>query len=112
MSFVIPPSIQTEIDRLVGDTNLPRPPYPTLNLREKSSVNEKLKEVQRYISALQYNYTPFNFFPKRKDRGMRYVCSIAKRIMEECLPIQCVEAVFLAIYLTAGLNDVTIIKIP
>ncbi|GMI17953.1 hypothetical protein TrLO_g8019 [Triparma laevis f. longispina] len=37
----------------------------------------------------------------RKDRGMKHIVNISKQIIKEGLPIQCVEAVFLGVYLTA-----------
>ena len=35
----------------------------------------------------------------KRDRGLKHVTTTAKEIMREALPIQCVEAVFLAILL-------------
>jgi hypothetical protein len=46
------------------------------------------------------------YFQCRRDRGMQYISTVAHEIMQECLPIQCVEAVFLGAYLTANMNEV------
>ena len=41
----------------------------------------------------------------KRDRGLKHVTTTAKEIMREALPIQCVEAVFLAILLTSEAPD-------
>lgn len=69
----------------------PSTPYPTLH-----------RHLQRYISTFTYNHTGLPpFFKMRKDRGMKHIVNISKQIIKEGLPIQCVEAVFLGVYLTA-----------
>ncbi len=47
-----------------------------------------------------------NYFELRKDRGLKRVMSTAKEIIQEALPIKCIEAVFLACYLTIDMKDV------
>merc|ERR1719230_942717 len=42
----------------------------------------------------------------RRDRGLKHVSLTAKDIIREALPIQCVEAVFLACYLTAEMKEI------
>lgn len=54
----------------------------------------------------RYNYTGQTFFVKKKDRGFRHVTSTAKLIIREALPIQCVEAVYLGAFFTAGMSEV------
>eukprot|EP00904_Undaria_pinnatifida_P013865 jgi/Undpi1/9609/HiC_scaffold_27.g12065.m1 len=66
----------------------------------------RLKLIQAYITSLEYNYTGEAFFVKKKDRGFRHVTSTAKQVIREALPIQCVEAVFVGGYLTAGMKEV------
>lgn len=56
----------------------------------------------------RYNYTGEAFFVKKKDRGFRHVTSTAKLVIREALPIQCVEAVFVGAYLTAGMKEVSL----
>ena len=58
----------------------------------------------------RYNYTGDAFFVKKKDRGFRHVTSTAKLVIREALPIQCVEAVFVGAYLTAGMKEASLIK--
>lgn len=45
---------------------------------------------------------------KKKDRGFRHVTSTAKLVIREALPIQCVEAVFVGAYLTAGMKEASL----
>lgn len=63
---------------------------------------------QKLLSKLnqRYNYTGETFFVKKKDRGFRHVTYTAKLIIRDALPIQCVEAVYLGAFLTAGMSEV------
>ena len=69
-------------------------------------MKRRLTRVQRYISAFEYNYTGRTFHRARRGGGMKHLVRTAKAVMKEALPIQCVEAVFLAVYLTDGLGEV------
>lgn len=53
----------------------------------------------------RYNYTGTLFFDVNKNRSFKSIVSTAKDIMKEALPIQCLEAVFLGAFLTAGIPD-------
>ena len=64
--------------------------------------------MQGYITALQYNHTSNTYFDQNKQRPLCRILSTARDIVRQGLPIKCVEAVFLALLLTAG----TIIKVP
>jgi len=44
-----------------------------------------------------------SYVKKRRDRGSAHVMVTAKELIREALPIQCVEAVFIGLYLTAEL---------
>ena len=90
-----------------GDTSLKRPPYPERPVfTAKMSVRARLVAVQQFIKEFEYNHTGANYFTKRRDRGLKHVSLTAKDIIREALPIQCVEAVFLACYLTAEMKEV------
>ena len=68
----------------------PNTPYPTLH-----------RTIQRYISSFQYNHTGLPpFFTLRRDKGLKHVVAVSKEMIKEGLPIQCVEAVFLGVYLS------------
>lgn len=51
----------------------------------------------------RYNYTGTLYFDVSKNRSFKSIASTAKEILKEGLPIQCLEAVFLGAYLTAGI---------
>lgn len=50
----------------------------------------------------RYNYTGTLYFDVNKNRSFKSIVSTAKDIINEALPIQCLEAVFLGAYLTAN----------
>jgi hypothetical protein len=88
--------------------NLFKPPKPTLPvINPKSPIVATLRSIQKYIIKFQYNYTGKTFVPLRKDKGMKHLVFSAKEIMRACLPIQCVESVFIAVYLTNGIDRVS-----
>ena len=60
---------------------------------------------RRYIEKLSYNFTGVNYFDIRKNRPMTRILETARDITRQALPIKCVEAVFLATYLTQGLRE-------
>ena len=82
------------------------PPLPHLpDLSVSIPIQERIKRVQEFIEAFEYNYTGRPFVPMKKSRGMAHICSVSKQLMQVALPIQCVEAVFLGVYLTAGMEQ-------
>ncbi|GMF16101.1 unnamed protein product [Phytophthora lilii] len=54
---------------------------------------------------IRYNYTGTLYFDVNKNRSFKSIANTAKDILKEGLPIQCLEAVFLGAYLTAGLQN-------
>ena len=66
---------------------------------------QKLHAVQSYIEKLSYNFTGVNYFDVRKQRPLGRILETAREITRQALPIKCVEAVFVATYLTQGLKD-------
>ncbi|KDO32640.1 hypothetical protein SPRG_02341 [Saprolegnia parasitica CBS 223.65] len=81
---------------------LPEPPVPEPpKWKAKGSIKTKLHAVQTYLNALEYNYTGKLYFNVNKHRSYKSIYGTAKEIMAEALPIQCLEAVFVAAYLTA-----------
>jgi hypothetical protein len=89
--------------------NQTSPPIPVMpTLRKAMSMRQKLESIQKFINSFEYNHigreTTLSF--PRKDRGMKHIINMAKCIIRDALPIQCVEAVFLAVYLTHEMNEV------
>ncbi|XP_045678566.1 tubulinyl-Tyr carboxypeptidase 1 isoform X1 [Phyllostomus hastatus] len=82
----IHPDGEKVAQRIRGATDLPKIPIPTVPTFQPSTpVPERLEAVQRYIRELQYP-------PRLMD--------LAKEMTKEALPIKCLEAVILGIYLT------------
>ncbi|XP_074078738.1 tubulinyl-Tyr carboxypeptidase 2 isoform X2 [Macrotis lagotis] len=76
------------------------PPVP--NYRISMSIPEWLHTIQNYMKTLQYNHTGTQFFEIRKMRPLSGLMETAKEMTRESLPIKCLEAVILGIYLTNG----------
>lgn len=82
------------------------PPLPVApQLSSFATMPEKLFAVQSFIEKLQYNYTPVDYFDVRKNRPMSRILDTSRKIIRDGLPIKCVEAVFLALFLTQGLQS-------
>ena len=96
-----------------GNTTLPTPafPHPPAIGRDGSApMSLRLRGIQQYIKSLEYNHTGTSYYKLRRDRGLQHVILTAKEIVREALPIQCVEAVFVATHLTTGMAD--LLRIP
>ncbi|XP_044129502.1 tubulinyl-Tyr carboxypeptidase 1 [Bufo gargarizans] len=87
-------SIRSAVDL----ARVPVPPVPALT--SAASVPERVEAVQRYIRELQYNHTGTQFFEIKKTRPLTGLMDLAKEMTKEALPIKCLEAVILGIYLT------------
>ncbi|XP_069787425.1 tubulinyl-Tyr carboxypeptidase 2 [Narcine bancroftii] len=83
---------------------LSRPPVPLLpKYKQSMSVPEWLCTIQSYMKLLQYNHTGTQFFEIKKIRPLSWLMDTARDMTRESLPIKCLEAVILGIYLTNGL---------
>ncbi|NXN79795.1 VASH2 protein, partial [Bombycilla garrulus] len=76
------------------------PPVP--NYKLSMSIPEWLQAIQTYMKMLQYNHTGTQFFEIRKTRPLNGLMETAREMTRESLPIKCLEAVILGIYLTNG----------
>ncbi|XP_040286348.1 tubulinyl-Tyr carboxypeptidase 2 [Bufo bufo] len=95
------------VDRIQNATLLPKPSVPTVPTYKTSmSIPEWLQAVQRYMKTLQYNHTGTQFFEIRKTRPLSGLMETAREMTRESLPIKCLEAVILGIYLTNGQTSV------
>ncbi|BBM96985.1 tubulinyl-Tyr carboxypeptidase [Marchantia polymorpha subsp. ruderalis] len=65
----------------------------------------KLKAVKQFLSSFEYKQTPATHFNTHKLRPLTRIMDTARMIIYSPQPIKCVEAVFLALYLTAGIPD-------
>ncbi|XP_071324178.1 tubulinyl-Tyr carboxypeptidase 2 isoform X3 [Trachinotus anak] len=81
----------------------PVPSVPTF--KPSMSVPDWLVAIQNYMKALQYNHTGTQFFEIKKSRPLCGLMETAREMIRESLPIKCLEAVILGIYLTNGLTS-------
>ena len=100
----VDPGTQSLIDRIADDSSLKAPPMPKRPNLKSGTTKSKLQALSRYIHAFEYNHTGKSYFKMSRDRGLKHVHFTAREIIREALPIQCVEAVFLAVHLTAELD--------
>ncbi|XP_025057503.1 vasohibin-1, partial [Alligator sinensis] len=91
--------------RIRGATDLPKIPIPSVPAFQLSTpIPERLEAIQRYIRELQYNHTGTQFFEIKKSRPLTGLMDLAKEMTKEALPIKCLEAVILGIYLTNNMT--------
>ncbi|KFO25424.1 Vasohibin-2 [Fukomys damarensis] len=82
---------------------LAKPSVPQVpNYRLSMTIPDWLQAIQNYMKTLQYNHTGTQFFEIRKMRPLSGLMETAKEMTRESLPIKCLEAVILGIYLTNG----------
>ena len=103
------PQTAEEIDKISNKKNLKDIPYPLVpftHLNNPKLLNsEKVEKLNEFIQKLQYNHTGMQFFDIRKDRPLAGLMDIARKMIEDSLPIKCLEAVILSIYLTNDLSS-------
>eukprot|EP00467_Chlorarachnion_reptans_P023419 CAMPEP_0114500532 /NCGR_PEP_ID=MMETSP0109-20121206/8014_1 /TAXON_ID=29199 /ORGANISM="Chlorarachnion reptans, Strain CCCM449" /LENGTH=336 /DNA_ID=CAMNT_0001678199 /DNA_START=1 /DNA_END=1008 /DNA_ORIENTATION=+ len=73
-------------------------------------VSQQLASMNKYIRSFQYNFIGKEYFHPDKTLPLQRVMNIAKTIIRDCLPIKCLEATFLGIYLTREVEG--LIRIP
>jgi tubulinyl-Tyr carboxypeptidase len=90
----------------IVEAGLGPPPFPILQDDVQSlPPAQRLERIQLYISAFKYNFEHGYHFDVRKRRPFNELMTTARNIMSEALPIKCIEAVFLALYLTCRYSD-------
>ncbi|XP_035184148.1 tubulinyl-Tyr carboxypeptidase 1 isoform X2 [Oxyura jamaicensis] len=87
---------------LLSLAEIPIPSVPAF--QPSTPIPERLEAVQRYIRELQYNHTGTQFFEIKKSRPLTGLMDLAKEMTKEALPIKCLEAVILGIYLTNNMT--------
>jgi hypothetical protein len=70
-------------------------------------MQDRVRAWQDYINSFEYDFTGRQRVERRRDGGVAAICRGALDIARTALPIQCVDAVFLAIQLTTGADEVS-----
>jgi hypothetical protein len=73
---------------------VPKPMIP------KTTIPNQLFAVQRYIEQLGYNHLGEPFFTVKKHYSIHKLCKLAAEMTSCGLPIKCLEATVLGMYLT------------
>lgn len=71
------------------------------------SSMQKINAVQKYLNQLQYNHTGTQFFEIKMNRSIARLYDTAKNMIKYSLPIKCLEAVILSLYLTANIKNIS-----
>lgn len=82
--------------------DVPYPLPPSINLAKQGRITEYLQKIHEYMMTLHYNHTGTQFFETKPNSSMLTLMETAKTMIREALPIKCMEAVVLSIYLTNG----------
>ncbi|GAA6213683.1 vasohibin-1 [Lates japonicus] len=103
----IHPNSEALAKEIRGATDLPKIPVPSVpTYQPTTTIPQRLEAIQKYIRELQYNHTGTQFFEIKKSRPLTALMDIAKEMTREALPIKCLEAVILGIYLTNNMPGV------
>lgn len=90
-----------------GATDLPDPPRRPEEQRIPRHLPsiDQVSFIQKEILTLTYNHLSNTFFSLEKQRPLDSILQTGKDVLEEALPIRCLEATFLGVYLTQPLHD-------
>uniref|UniRef100_A0A8C6VRX6 Vasohibin 2 n=2 Tax=Elapinae TaxID=42168 RepID=A0A8C6VRX6_NAJNA len=101
------PSGREMVEAIRSADLLTKPSVPSVpNYKASMTIPDWLQAIQNYMKMLQYNHTGTQFFEIRKSRPLSGLMESAKEMTRESLPIKCLEAVILGIYLTNGQSSV------
>ncbi|CAH8445925.1 unnamed protein product [Schistosoma margrebowiei] len=75
---------------------------PGFRIDKIETAETFLSKVQNYLNSLEYNYTGMQFFQINRGASIVRLEEVVKMIMLASLPIKCLEATILAIFLTQG----------
>ncbi|ORX55866.1 hypothetical protein BCR36DRAFT_402688, partial [Piromyces finnis] len=82
------------------------PKKPAIGIMSDEPSIVKLEKIQQYINKLGYNNLGIPFFEINKSASYSSLMNMAKLMINTGLPIKCLEATILGIYLTDSLTIV------
>ncbi|CAD2215390.1 vasohibin-1 [Angomonas deanei] len=95
-----------------GATDLPDPPRPSEKCYDPSmSPYDQLFAVQQQLNILSYNHLPTTFYNLEKQRSLQSILLTSKEILTDALPIRCLEATFVGLFLTQEMRHLSRIPI-
>ncbi|XP_002165523.3 tubulinyl-Tyr carboxypeptidase 1 [Hydra vulgaris] len=68
-------------------------------------LEDKVKLVQNFLNRLQYNHLGVYFFDVKTKRPVYRLAELAKDIIRNPMPIKCLEAVIVSIFLTSSIES-------
>lgn len=80
-------------------------PVPPVHPPHASAI-DCLRSIQSYMLSFTYNHTGTQLFDIKKTRPFHGLMEVAKCMVREALPIKCLEATILGMYLTSELTNV------
>ena len=101
------PDAKNDMDEIMNSEDLDEVPSIEMPaFTPQMSTLQCINSIQNYINTLSYNHTGTQLFEIRKSGPLARLMEKAKEMLKEGLPIKCLEAVILAIYLTNNLSNV------
>jgi hypothetical protein len=74
-----------------------------------TNIRKRLKAMSNFIRGYEYNHIGKDFFTVDKKKPLSSTMEVAKQILREALPMKCLEAVAVSLYLT---RDLPIVRLP
>ncbi|KAJ3321781.1 Tubulinyl-Tyr carboxypeptidase 1 [Boothiomyces sp. JEL0866] len=78
-------------------------PRPIVHSKTTSTLR-RITSIQKYIEKLSYNFLGEPFFTIKKTFSINKICRLSQEMIQCGLPIKCLEAVALGIYLTMNFD--------
>ena len=101
------PDAKHDMEQIKNSEELDDVPVSSMPvITPQMSVPQCIQVIQNFINSFSYNHTGTQLFEIKKSRPLAGLMDKAKEMVKEALPIKCLEAVILAIYLTNSLPNV------
>ena len=84
------------------------PFYQPPNYSTGEDVTTYVTAITTYLSTFHYSHLRVNFFSTAKYTYLESIFDTANSIIQNSLPIQCLEATFVALYLSFGIPDLIV----